>query len=131
MDVISSLAYGKITTGRSVTQPDSVSTATRQCIALFGRARIDESLDSGAKADIENQLARFKIWAGMIGVLASGSASTDSRLKNDDDIKEVMVDMLFRLRKTIDEYLRPTIAEESEDDELEEASNSRMIPRHH
>lgn len=112
-----SAQHANPTTIRHTTRPDRVVDITRQCIALFGRTRADRALDLRAKTGIENQLGRFKIWAGAIGVFAAGTASTDARLRNDEDVKEIMMDMLIRLRKALDGFLRPSIAEESEDEE--------------
>ena len=111
-------------TGRKPARPDRVVDITRQCFALFGRARSNCTHDAQTDTDVENQLGRFKIWAGTIGVFAAGNASTDARLKNDEDVKEIMIDMLFRLRKAIDGFLKATIVEESEDDDTSEQLES-------
>jgi hypothetical protein len=81
-------------------------------------------LDTQAKADLENQRGRFQIWAGTIGVFAAGKASTDYRLRNDGDVKEIMVDMLSRLWKAIDKFLKPALVEESDDASISETSTS-------
>lgn len=105
-------------------RPDRVLDVTRQCIALFGRVRSDRTLDAQTKADVENQVGRFKIWAGTIGVFASGRASTDARLRNDEDVKELMIDLLLRLRRAIDAFLKPVILEEIDDDQGSEPADS-------
>ena len=119
-----SLPRGSTSAGRNATRPSRVLDVTRQCVALFLRACSDRTLDLQAKTDVENQRGRFKIWAGTIGLFAAGKASTDARLKNDEDVKEIMIDMLLRLRKAIDDFLRPMIVEESEDEDRPQSSGS-------
>lgn len=92
------------------------------CFYLAALA-IDHTLNVQARTNIENQLGRFKIYAGTIGVFSAGSASTDARLKNDEDVKDIMIDMLLRRRNAIDGFLRPVIAEESEDEDAPESSD--------
>ena len=89
----------------------SVRGITRQCAVLFGRGLSSQSLDGQSSIDLENQLGRFKIWAGNIGVFAAGNASIDFRLRNDPDIKEVMIQMLTWLRKCIEHLINPPLAE--------------------
>lgn len=57
-------------------------------------------------------------------MFAAGSASTDARLKNDEDVKDIMIDMLLRLRKATDGFLRPVIAEECEDEDAPDSPDS-------
>lgn len=109
-------ASGKATIGRTTNRPDQVLDVSRQCVALFGRSYNDRTLSTRAKEDIQNQLGRFKIWAGTIGVFAAGKASADTRLRNDEDVKEIMIDMLLRLRRAIDAFLKPVIVEESNEE---------------
>ena len=116
---------GSTSVTRNVARPDAVADSTRQCIAFFGRACSDRTVSIQAKTELENQLGRFKIWAGTIGVFAAGKASTDARLKNDEDVKEIMIDSLLRLRKALGEFLTPMIVEEFENnDGLSESSDS-------
>ena len=46
----------------------------------------------------EDQLARFKIWAGNIGVDAEGHASLDHRLRDSPQARGLMLDLLERLQ---------------------------------
>ncbi|KAL8668599.1 MAG: hypothetical protein Q9168_006776 [Polycauliona sp. 1 TL-2023] len=117
-------APGKPAIVRPTGRPDQILDVSRQCIALFGRSYNDRTLSARAKEDIQNQLGRFKIWAGTIGVFAAGKASADARLRNDEDIKEIMIDMLLRLRRAIDAFLKPVIVEESDDDLKSDEENS-------
>ncbi|KAL9116855.1 MAG: hypothetical protein Q9187_006613 [Circinaria calcarea] len=104
----------------------SVLSIARQCAALFGRALSSQSLGKQTRIDLENQLGRFKIWAGNIGVFAARSASLDYRLRNDQDIKEIMVQMLTRLWRTIEQLINPPLAEiqTSEDSECNQSDSS-------
>lgn len=110
--------------GRKNARPDRVVDATRQCVALFGRVRTDDKIDVRTKADIENQLGRFKIWAGSIGVFAARKASTDFRLRDDEDVKELLIDLIVRLRRAVFVLLNPVIREETEDDSVSDGAES-------
>lgn len=89
----------------------SVLGISKQCAVLFGRGLSSHSLDIQSSINLENQLSRFKIWAGNIGVFAAANASIDFRLRNDPDIKEIMIQMLARLRKSIEQLINPSLAE--------------------
>lgn len=111
-------------TSRTTVRSDRILDVTRQCVALFGRACSDRTLDASTRADIENQLGRFKIWAGTIGVFAAGKASTDARLRDDEDVKDMMIDLLLRLRRAIDAFLKPVLIEEDNDDQASGPTDS-------
>ena len=110
----------------------SVLSIARQCAALFGRALSSQSLGKQTRIDLENQLGRFKIWAGNIGVFAARSASLDYRLRNDEDVKEIMVQMLTRLWRTIEQLVNPPLvemqtAEDSESNQSDSSSSSSSL----
>lgn len=48
--------------------------------------------------NVEDQLARFKIWAGNIGVDAEGHASLDYRLRDSSQARGLMLDLLEMLQ---------------------------------
>lgn len=98
-----------------------ISTVTQQCIVLFKRSCTSKSL---VNSDIENQIGRFKIWCGTIGVFAGGKASTEYRLRNDEDIKDLMIDLLVRLRNSLERFMNPVIIEEESDDETASLDSS-------
>ena len=50
---------------------------------------------------IEDQYARFKMWAGNIGALADGRASLDHRLRESEEAKELMIEFLSTLLELI------------------------------
>ncbi|KAL8703693.1 MAG: hypothetical protein Q9201_003127 [Fulgogasparrea decipioides] len=118
------VSASQATISRKNVRPDRVLDVTRQCFALFGRAYADCTVDARTKTDVENQLGRFKIWAGSIGVFAAGKASTDFRLRNDESVKEVLIEILIRLRRAIDGFLKPVVVEETEDDQTSGSADS-------
>lgn len=89
----------------------SILRACQQCIQFFrrglprARRGLSSPLDLDSQASLENQLGRFKIWAGNIGVFAAGNASTDYRLRQDQDVKDVMIQMLARLKKNLEQLI--------------------------
>jgi hypothetical protein len=57
----------------------------------------DESRKAKA-VNAEDQLARFKIWAGNIGIDAEGHASLDYRLRDSSQARALMLDLLESLQ---------------------------------
>ena len=116
------------------TSPSSTSIlrATQQCIQFFRRGLPRSSrgmlspLDPGSQAILENQMGRFKIWAGNIGVFAAGTASTDYRLRQDQDIRDVMIQMLARLKKHLEQLISLSSLQEegSQEDSGSESTDS-------
>jgi hypothetical protein len=86
-----------------------VSDAARRCATAFlcafptstERRGLDDEeslkLNEEDSWALSNQLARFKIWAGNLGVFAGGQSSADYRLRDDPNIKDVIVKLLKRL----------------------------------
>ncbi|KAI9656216.1 MAG: hypothetical protein M1821_004879 [Bathelium mastoideum] len=77
-----------------------------QCLDLFQtllgiETNVERSGDSSElrlnESRTEDQLARFEMWAGNIGVFAEGHASLDYRLKDNDDATKFMVEFLGTL----------------------------------
>lgn len=112
------------TISRLTVRSDRILDVNRQCIALFARACSDGTLDARTRADAENQLGRFKIWAGTIGIFAARRVSADARLRDDEDVKEMMIDLLLRLKRAIDAFLKPVLVEEDNDDRASETTDS-------
>ncbi|KAK4220499.1 hypothetical protein QBC38DRAFT_195002 [Podospora fimiseda] len=52
---------------------------------------------------VEDQLARFSVWAANIGVFASSRASLDHRLREAPDIHNIIIDLLKSLQWRVDE----------------------------
>ncbi|RYP07570.1 hypothetical protein DL765_009120 [Monosporascus sp. GIB2] len=108
---------------------ESILEVARNVATVFIRGRTS-SIHPQLRNDLENQLGRFKIWAGNIGIFAPGNASADHRLRDDQDVKEVIIQMLDRLRQRIKQAIDPPILEEDEDhqenDDDSESSESSM-----
>ncbi|KIL88188.1 kinesin light chain [Fusarium avenaceum] len=71
----------------------------RHCARIFAD-HFPSSISGATTADndkLQDQLARFKIWAGNLGVFTGGRSSADYRLRDDQDIKDVIVKLLQRL----------------------------------
>lgn len=63
---------------------------------------IKPAISSPPKAsatDVDDQLARFNIWASNIGVFASGHASLDYRLRDSPEAKSLMIQLLEGLQR--------------------------------
>ena len=75
------------------------------CIGLFhnvlstisGRERLDPNAELAAL--IDDQLGRFNIWAGNIGVFANTYTSLDYRVRDIPQIKDLIVQQLDGLAK--------------------------------
>ena len=50
------------------------------------------------QASVEDQLARFNIWAGNIGVFAEGHASLDYRVRDNDDLRDLILSFFDALK---------------------------------
>ena len=85
--------------------PKSVSRAARYCAQQLVRQSLIKDYPKNLKADFETQLSRFKIWIGDLGVSAVGSASADYRLRNDPDIKDVLISLLTRLSEKVQQFV--------------------------
>ncbi|KAF2115388.1 hypothetical protein BDV96DRAFT_687329 [Lophiotrema nucula] len=82
----------------------------KECLANFVallelRDDLDLVTESGSSTlhatMIEDQCARFKMWAGNIGALADGRASLDHRLRESEETKELMVEFLSTLSELL------------------------------
>jgi hypothetical protein len=90
---------------------ESILEVARNVATVFARGRA-KHVEHYLKSELENELGRFKIWAGNLGVFAPGNASADYRLREDSDIREVIIQMLGRLRQNIKQAIDPPIIEE-------------------
>ena len=66
-------------------------------------------LDPQSECEFKDQLGRFKIWAGNLGVFATDTTSVDFRLKDNQDVKDVLINMLTRLRKQVEQLGQPSV----------------------
>lgn len=109
---------------RSASRPspgDSIAEIARNVATVFARGRTKQ-LEPHLRLELENELGRFKIWAGNLGVFAPGRASADYRLRDDADVKEVLIQMLDRLRQSTKQAMDPpVILEEEEENEQDDS----------
>jgi hypothetical protein len=91
------------------TVPTTIVEAARLCAQSFVQTQSTRSLDLQSECELENQLGRFKIWAGNLGVFAADTASADFRVKDDQDVKDVLINMLTRLREQVQQLGRPSV----------------------
>lgn len=98
--------------------PTTIVEAARLCAQSFVQLPLAAHLlQPLSESDFEDQLGRFKIWAGNLGVFAADTASADFRLKDDQDVKDVIINMLARLTKEVEKLhgqpsLFPSLLEE-------------------
>lgn len=98
--------------------PTTIVEAARLCAQSFVQLQLAAHLlQPLSESDFEDQLGRFKIWAGNLGVFAADTASADFRLKDDQEVKDVIINMLARLTKEVEKLHRqpsllPSLLEE-------------------
>ena len=80
----------------------SILDATRQCVEVFDAWK-DELAGVQHQQSVVNQFDRFKIWAGNIGVFAPYTASTDHRLQEHKDLRDVILKLLRRIHSRIEQ----------------------------
>lgn len=104
----------------------SISRIATQCAQLLEESQIDKTSVLHSRAKLGDVLVRFKIWAGHVGVFAPENASIDYRLRDDDDIADVLRRLLGRLKKHLEQAIRPPITEEPEHEreQLESSTSS-------
>lgn len=98
--------------------PATIAEAARLCAQSFVQIRsAAHLLQPLTEHELDDQLGRFEIWAGNLGVFALDTASADFRLKDDQDVKDVMINMLTRLVEKVEQLhgqpsLLPSLLEE-------------------
>ncbi|RAL67650.1 hypothetical protein DID88_008399 [Monilinia fructigena] len=102
---------------------DSIAEIARNVATVFARSRAKQ-LEPHLRSELENELGRFKIWAGNLGVFAPGPASADYRLRDDVDVKEVLVQMLDRLRQSTKQAMDPPVILEEEEELVQDDSST-------
>lgn len=101
--------------------PTTIVEAARLCAQSFVKLQsVAHLLQPLSKSEFEDQLGRFKIWAGNLGVFAADTASADFWLKDDQDVKDVIINMLTRLTREVEKLdgqpsLFPSLLEEPEE----------------
>ena len=79
----------------------SIESVARKCASSFIKALEVTAPDQNFHAAVQDQVDRFKIWAGNLGVGASATASIDFRLKDDDQLKAILLILLSRLDRQL------------------------------
>jgi hypothetical protein len=102
------------------TVPTTIVEAARLCAQSFVQIQSTHSLDLQSECELENQLGRFKIWAGNLGVFAADTASADFRVKDDQDVKDVLINMLTRLREQIQQLGRPSVLPTLQEEQVQD-----------
>ncbi|KAI9646581.1 hypothetical protein NHQ30_004576 [Ciborinia camelliae] len=102
---------------------DSIAEIAKNVATVFARGRAKQ-LEPHLRSELENELGRFKIWAGSLGVFAPGQASADYRLRDDGDVKEVVIQMLDRLRQSTKQAMDPPVILEEEEESEEDNDSS-------
>lgn len=82
----------------------------KECIEEFKLLfKIEVQVRESGKAEhltpdelrMDDQLARFRMWAGNIGAFADGHASLDYRLRDNENAKKMMIRFLENLRESL------------------------------
>jgi hypothetical protein len=102
------------------TVPTTIVEAARLCAQSFVRIQSTHSLDPQSECELEDQLGRFKIWAGNLGVFAADTASADFRVKDDQDVKDVLINMLTRLREQVQQLGRPSALPNLQEEQVQD-----------
>lgn len=112
--------------------PYAINDSARRCAEVFLRCIQEPKKNPMTHNMLRDERARFKIWAGNLGVFAGGYASADYRLRDDPNIRDVILTLLRRLEHNLKPFSggEATLedAEELEDDETdhEYSSNSSL-----
>ncbi|KAH9214083.1 hypothetical protein DL95DRAFT_504376 [Leptodontidium sp. 2 PMI_412] len=72
----------------------TISECTIACVQAFERCLVDESSAEHEAGWMEDQMVRFNIWASNLGALARGHASADSRLRDGDEVRSLILQLL-------------------------------------
>lgn len=72
-------------------------------------------------------MGRFKIWSGNLGVFAADTASADFRLKDDQDVKDVLIDMISCLREQVEQLTRPSLLPTLLEEQIEDKSETESL----
>lgn len=96
----------------------------QECAELF-RSPEKFQLDSKLlAAEFETEKSRFKVWAGSLGVFASGHASADFRFEKDESARGVLVMLLTQLAGKLKALTHCSQDESEQVDEDSEESDS-------
>jgi len=96
----------------------------RRCSKLLTTAWQNKTSNPGVQADFETLRTRFNIWAGSVGAFAPGNASADYRLRDDQDIADVVCHLLSRLHEHLAAAINPPLLEEAGENSEQEDKSS-------
>ncbi|KAK4203637.1 hypothetical protein QBC40DRAFT_219216 [Triangularia verruculosa] len=89
---------------------ESISSKVRHCIASFQqlRAALDQSdhgLDDNAftPLELDDKLARFKVWTSNVGAHRTGQSSLEYRLRDASNIRKQVLNLLTDLAASLDD----------------------------
>lgn len=106
----------------------SISNAVLECVRILTPTQTDKTLSSNLRQELADILVRLKIWAGNVGVFAPDNASVDYRLRDDEDLVEVVFSMMRKLKQSLYRAVHPPLLEESEDEGEEENEEAVTDP---
>ncbi|KAF2175474.1 hypothetical protein K469DRAFT_610458 [Zopfia rhizophila CBS 207.26] len=79
--------------------PETLERLGHRCAALFTVVR--KGAQDETRPQLDDLISRFKIWAGNIGLFASGRAGIDHRFESDIEARDVLFSMLISLSKAL------------------------------
>ena len=86
-----------------------ISAKTRACLVSFENCvRISTDLDLQRQSSLEDQSARFSIWASGMGVFAEPKVSLDHRLRGVPDVRNMVAGLLDVLYGLIEQRAQPS-----------------------
>ncbi len=77
----------------------------RQCAQLLLQAGKISQATSTTHVQLENIQAKFKLWAEVIGLFATGHAGIDHRFRDDAESRDVLSSMLLKLKSTLEDVV--------------------------
>ncbi|RAK81851.1 uncharacterized protein BO72DRAFT_420696 [Aspergillus fijiensis CBS 313.89] len=83
----------------------TIAATADRCLNLFQQClQQSASISSLEMTLVEDQLARFSLWAANIGVFAGGRASLDHRLREAQEVHEVIIGLLETLEDQVEAW---------------------------
>jgi hypothetical protein len=87
--------------GTTPQAPSTIVQAAGLCAQAFAHALSVELTDHQSSSELDDEVGRFKIWAGSLGVFAADTASADYRFRDEQALKDVLIGMLTRLEENL------------------------------